>query len=190
MALRDGRKGGNVHHIHHRIRRGLHINSLCIFLNKRFHIFFRAVNSGKADAIFGGYMIKKTNAASVEIGINNEMVPRRKQLHQHGNSRHTAGKCQRVHAILKGCNHLLQMLSGRVLQPAVIKTGALSHCGMRVGRSLVDRIADRSEMLNGSLIFFQMNTLCLNLSFRMLFCISYLFDGFIITDSARFVNTC
>ena len=64
MALRDGRKGGNVHHIHHRIRRGLHINSLCIFLNKRFHIFFRAVNSGKADAIFGGYMIKKTNAAS------------------------------------------------------------------------------------------------------------------------------
>ena len=50
MALRDGRKGGNVHHIHHRIRRGLHINSLCIFLNKRFHIFFRAVNSGKADA--------------------------------------------------------------------------------------------------------------------------------------------
>ena len=190
MALCDGRKLRNVHHIHHRVGRSLHINSLCVVLNIRLDVFPRAVNSGKADTVFGGYMVKKTNAASVKIGINDQMISRRKQLHQHGNCCHTTGKRQRVHTVFEGCHHLLQMFSGRILQSAVIKAGTLSNCRMRVSRGLIDRIADRSEMLNGSLIFFQMNTLCLNLSFHMLFCISYLFDRFIITDSAGFVNTC
>ena len=65
MASCNFSKSFNVSYIHHWICRSLNVNSLCVWLYKRFNIILAAVGTGKFHAVFCSNMIKKTDGTAI-----------------------------------------------------------------------------------------------------------------------------
>ena len=82
MAFCDICHLSDIGYVHHRVRRGLDVDGFCIFFHIAFHVITTAVNTGKFNAVFLIHVVEQTNAAAVQIGVRNDVVPRAEQLHQ------------------------------------------------------------------------------------------------------------
>ena len=154
MSLRNVCQCCNVRYIHHRIGRSFNINCLCVLIHIAFHVFFPAVDPGKLKPVFRGNIVKKTNASSVQVCVHNQVISRLKQLHYQRNGCHSCGKGQRVDSVFQSCHDSFQVLSGWILQSAIVKACALSYCRVCVGCSLINGKTDGAVIVAAAFLFF------------------------------------
>ena len=156
MSFCNFRKCRNISDIHHGVGWSFNINCFCVFVYITFHIFFPTVDSGKMDPIFRRNIVKKPDASAVQVCIYDQMVSWFKQLHYQSDCCHSSGKSQCIDSVFQSCYNFFQMLSGRVLQSAVVKACALAYCRMLICCCLINRKTDRAIIVTTAFLFFQM----------------------------------